>query len=107
MYIFMSEGQLSVKKIRKEKEKHVWAVQVLNEILRHVNMYDGSGGLRASQRQKSERTNSPPEETSTSDNDSNKDSDEDIENDIEELRDDISDNSMVSERQSTINSTGM
>ncbi|PON76192.1 hypothetical protein PanWU01x14_036100 [Parasponia andersonii] len=42
---------MNIKKIEKEREKHVWAVQVLNELLQHATMYNGNVCLRASQLQ--------------------------------------------------------
>lgn len=36
----MCEGHTKINMIRKEKEKHVWAVQVLGELLKNLNMYD-------------------------------------------------------------------
>ena len=39
-------------KIQIEKEKHVCAIQVLNELLRHATMYDKKNRIRASQHQK-------------------------------------------------------
>ena len=46
------EEHAAIKKIQSEKEKHVWAVQVLNELLRHATMYDKKSRIRTSQHQK-------------------------------------------------------
>ena len=36
----MFEGHTKVRQIKAEKERHVWADQVLKELLKHANMYD-------------------------------------------------------------------
>ena len=50
----MFEGYMAVRKIYKEKKKHLWADQVLNELLKHTTMYDKKDRvLRPGQQQKS------------------------------------------------------
>ncbi|KAL5545372.1 hypothetical protein UlMin_005059 [Ulmus minor] len=46
-------GYMAVRKIYKEKKKHLWADQVLNELLKHTTMYDKKDRvLRPGQQQK-------------------------------------------------------
>ncbi|KAL5538812.1 hypothetical protein UlMin_045165 [Ulmus minor] len=44
-FSFIFEGDAAVRKIYAEKEKHIWADQVLNELLKHATMYDKKGSV--------------------------------------------------------------
>ncbi|EXB86896.1 Serine/threonine-protein phosphatase 6 regulatory ankyrin repeat subunit A [Morus notabilis] len=97
--VVLGYRQMSIRKIQKEKKKHVWAVQVLDELLKHATMYDGRERLRASQLQKSV--------TKNFDDSSDDDQDRSRENSDEEyFDDDISESSKSSEQPICTNVSG-
>ena len=101
--IMYFEGHIaSIKKIQKSKEKHVWAVQVLNELLKHSTMYVGNEELRLIQRSNDQTKDNFHD---NSDDDDSKDKDN---SDEEFYRDNISESSKVSEQPSSYtNISGM
>ncbi|KAG7945543.1 hypothetical protein I3843_15G157400 [Carya illinoinensis] len=40
MMVILGLGSNSIRKIRDKKEKHIWAVQVMNELLKHTKTYE-------------------------------------------------------------------
>ncbi|GMN55947.1 hypothetical protein TIFTF001_025061 [Ficus carica] len=86
--------QEDIKKIQKSKEKHVWAVQVLNELLKHSTMYFGNEELRLIQRSKDQTKGNFHDNF---DDDDSRDKDN---SDEEFYRDNISESSKISEQPS-------
>ena len=95
LFYFLIWRTYEYKEDTKEKEKHVQAVQVLNELLEHATMYDGKVSLRASQQPTKAETK--VSEVDSSDDDSREDHSDD-----DDSGDDISESSKNPEQSSVI-----
>ncbi|OMO77667.1 hypothetical protein CCACVL1_14924 [Corchorus capsularis] len=72
MLVILGLGSKTMRRLRETKEKHTWAVQIMDELLRHASMYQYEDNGMRPQRSLSDSDGTKPYEALTDDSDQSK-----------------------------------